>query len=320
MVQPMPSNLVKPGQEKYWKRAKAQAAKQGHEGDYAYITSIFKQMTLNKSFHIEKSFGIPKKTPTSGDGMRLSPELQASVSKMPEGWSEARFFEKQIVKARDIVSGLGLSNAQEEILTHFVRGEVNSASNVLELRKALMQKFIAERYPPEMRQVIASRAAQFYLAKSGETMQQIFTPDELLEKAQSHGGSYYRRVQTSNGKYRYFYNKDDYEKHSGAHVDGGEQRSKFMKGSVYDGICKAGKDGCDASTFKGLAKRFGSQAVYEAAKALKEEGKIIYKGSKFYKNEAPESPEAKTPEKKPKDAKKKLEKGRFHIVVGRGLS
>lgn len=49
----MPPSAVKPEHEKYWKKAKAQAEKQGHGGDYAYIMGIFKTMTMNKSEGID---------------------------------------------------------------------------------------------------------------------------------------------------------------------------------------------------------------------------------------------------------------------------
>jgi hypothetical protein len=45
----MPANAVKPGQEKYWEKAKALAEEQGHGGDYAYIMGIFQRMVVNKS-------------------------------------------------------------------------------------------------------------------------------------------------------------------------------------------------------------------------------------------------------------------------------
>lgn len=41
----MPKGLVKtPRDERLWRRAKAQAAKKGRGGDYAYITGIYKHM------------------------------------------------------------------------------------------------------------------------------------------------------------------------------------------------------------------------------------------------------------------------------------
>lgn len=41
----MPKGLVKtPHDERLWRRAKAQAAKQGRAGDYAYITGIYRGM------------------------------------------------------------------------------------------------------------------------------------------------------------------------------------------------------------------------------------------------------------------------------------
>lgn len=45
----MPANIVKPGQERYWQKAKALAEKEGRGGDWAYIVGIFKRMTVNKS-------------------------------------------------------------------------------------------------------------------------------------------------------------------------------------------------------------------------------------------------------------------------------
>lgn len=498
----MPANIVKPGQEKYWERAKKRAAEEGHEGDWAYVVGIFKRMTVNKSFHImekagpfigprggkwadaqhtipwkeggdskptsvkelrdhlrqkygvkldlhARSYGmelprieVPKEkrgqgignkvmgeildfadqqgstislTPSSdfggnktklkkwykqlgfvenkgrnkdyeisesmyrlpkkmskalvtwGDrpqtslegqvpgrnhghaqGMKLDPELRALVEKTPPSWNVDRFYEKPIVKASDVVSGLGLTAVQEETLASLVRKEASAALNVLQLRKSLMQKFLTERYPPELRQVITSRAVQ-YMKGLNKSEPEILTPDELLQKADSTGGSYYRRVRKGNGKYRYFYSKEDYDKHGDAHVDGGDQRKKFLKNAIYKQVCKAGKEGCEAKHFEKLARRFGAQAIYETASALKSEGKLFYKGSKFYSSEKPSDDSGqsggKEIAKETKDGKigasgstkkrdqsqpagpspreraaSKVKKSRFHVVVSRGLS
>lgn len=40
----MPVNVVKPGQEEIWERAKAQAEKAGQGENWAYINSIFQNM------------------------------------------------------------------------------------------------------------------------------------------------------------------------------------------------------------------------------------------------------------------------------------
>ncbi len=45
----MPAAWVRPEHEEYWQRAKKQAEKQGQTGNWAYVVSIFKQMTKNKS-------------------------------------------------------------------------------------------------------------------------------------------------------------------------------------------------------------------------------------------------------------------------------
>ena len=48
----MPAFIHTAEQEHLWVRAKAQAAEQGHAGDYAYVTAIFKKMG-----GLEKSLG-----------------------------------------------------------------------------------------------------------------------------------------------------------------------------------------------------------------------------------------------------------------------
>ena len=79
----MPAGAVKPGQEKYWELAKKQAAKQGREGDYAYIMGIFKKMTLNKS--LEKG-GDSGAAIYSSDRIPMPPQYQQAVDRyMLEG-------------------------------------------------------------------------------------------------------------------------------------------------------------------------------------------------------------------------------------------
>jgi len=63
----VPSNIVKPGQEAAWERAKKKAAEQGHEKDWPYIVAIFKKM--RKSF--AKSVTSGKKRPDVGDEFLL---------------------------------------------------------------------------------------------------------------------------------------------------------------------------------------------------------------------------------------------------------
>lgn len=51
----MPSNLVKPGQEADWDRAKAQAEKAGHKEDWPYVNAIFQKM-IGKSASVSPAF------------------------------------------------------------------------------------------------------------------------------------------------------------------------------------------------------------------------------------------------------------------------
>jgi len=52
----MPKTILgHPVDEEKWSEAKAQAAKQGHAGEYGYIVSIYKQMAhINKSIIVLK--------------------------------------------------------------------------------------------------------------------------------------------------------------------------------------------------------------------------------------------------------------------------
>ena len=335
----MPTNVVKTkSDEAAWERAKIQAEKQGQAGNYAYIMSIYQQM--RKAFVIPSDLykgllgarslrtrtpgQIPGRNQDRSPALQISQEMRATLEKTPPKWSLARFGERPIVKAHDVVSGLGLTPAQEENLVQVVKRETNGATNVLQLRKALMQTLLVERFPPEIRQILTDRAVRLWMSdlkKSEASIKYVLEDPEGLQKAGSHGGTYYRRVPTQNGKYRYFYHQNDYEKHSGAHINGDEQRRKFIKGNIHDAVCKAGKDGCDVSTFKNLSKRFGTTSVYEAAKSLKDDGKIFYKGTKFYDAKPPKDfKETVKVDPKDKDKLQKMKKSQFHITVGRGLS
>lgn len=70
----MPPNMVDTAaEEKAWKRAKARAAKQGHEEDWPYVVAIFQKMkkgTAKGISGIPANFGpnVPRLDPTSGMG------------------------------------------------------------------------------------------------------------------------------------------------------------------------------------------------------------------------------------------------------------
>ena len=232
---------------------------------------------------------VPGRNHGHAQGMRLDPELEKLTTQRPADWSEERFHERPIVSARDIVSGLGLSASREDILATQIQHEVDTTMNAMQLRRNLMQMFLTEAFLPEARQHVVSRAVQYFQSSMTKSHRvEIYTPDELLQKAEATGGKYYKRSTNDSGRHRYFYDQADYEKSKGAHVDGGEARSSFIKNAVYTKTCKAGGGGCEVSAFENLSKRFGHKAVYDAAKSLADEQKVFFKGAKFFKGSPPD--------------------------------
>jgi len=230
---------------------------------------------------------VPGRNQGQGQGVRIDPEIERALRERSPDWDIDRHFEIPVIDVRDTVSGLGLSPALEETLSRVIRREVDSALNVMQLRRNLMAKLQTEAFPSDIRQTIVSRAVRYFVAsmqKSG--VSEIYTPDELWSKAEAHGGSYYRRVPRDDGKHRYFYSKEDYDRHGGRHIEGAEARTTFIKNALYRKTCKSGGVGCAVEEFRNLTKRFGAQAVYEAAKALTDEQQIFFKGARFYPSES----------------------------------
>lgn len=104
-----------------------------------------------------------------------------------------------------------------------------------------------------------------------------------MKKAEARGGKYYRRVSSPDGKkHRYFYNKEDYDKHSGKHLDGTEAQDAYVGKAALAMVTKAGKNGVGVKDFAKLVARHGSKCVHKACAGMVKSGKAKYKGGKFY--------------------------------------
>ena len=126
-------------------------------------------------------------------------------------------------------------------------------------------------------------------SQGGSVRKSIVTVDELreakrarksLEKAE--GGTYHRRAPKPGGGYRYFYNKDSYDRSKGAHQSGEDVRSSAMGADVTKALTDAGHEGCNHNAMRQLAKKYGRAELADHLKGQAKRGKLVYKGKKFY--------------------------------------
>lgn len=109
-----------------------------------------------------------------------------------------------------------------------------------------------------------------------------------LQKAGAHGGNYYRRTTNEQGKHRYFYKPEDYDKSKGAHVDGEAQAHKQISEHVAAGVQGSGKQGYHVKGLKPLVKRYGSKRVGDSLKEqCADGGSLSFKGGRFYASQQP---------------------------------
>lgn len=111
------------------------------------------------------------------------------------------------------------------------------------------------------------------------TTAQILTPEELLQKAEARGGTYYKRTPAKKaGKWRYFYNPEDYDKRDDAHRGGEETSKAYLSRKILGCV---GEKGCDAKAMAPLVKKFGAKKVAEVLRENQNGGTLAFKKGKF---------------------------------------
>lgn len=290
----MPANLVKPGTEKYWQRAKAQAAKQGREGDWAYVTGIYKRMTVNKS---EDGEGMEKAVIPAAGGPRYfihvrqggqvpsrdRLKLLAEASRPPKPATTARLLDsnKPIMRLAGVFEGLGLDPDAQASWAAMLGPVIESASNELTMRQAVYAVLRTQQADGALGSALLERALRYRrdrLQKSRTV--ELVTVDEL-RKGEARGGTYYRRTTGKNGRHRYFYSPEDYDKSKGAHLDGEGAAKRAIKGKVAAMLEKAGKSGVQLSDCKALCKRYGSKMVGSVLNEARDAGELAFKGGRL---------------------------------------
>ena len=338
-----PRAVTGANEEDQWKRAKAIAAEQGNAESWPLIMHIYQQIKgaggrgqsempkVKKSFNftnngVEPGYGeaahvrprlyetkwvgqVPGINTPMRQGMVLDPEINKLMKQRPKDWSTERFFKKNIMSAKAVVDGLGLSPTSAQVLERFVHQEVVTSSHVGELKKALLSKLLTERYDPMIRKIVVERSAQWW-----QTMQKgdqhIVTIDDLYKaKFETTGGKYHKRVSKKDDKgktsHKYYYDEKKYEAEHGSHSSGEENRKTHLSKTTFDMACKAGEKGCAIADYTDLVKEYGSKPVHDALKEHTNGGKLSYKSGKFYN--APKDRKTEPPEKK-KNGQKKFDR------------
>lgn len=302
----MPVNLVKPGQERHWKRARKLAAEQGHEEDYPYIVGVFKRLVKGEGEELSKAGAFwadhsvaqvsrGGRWPGQVPGTHLVREMQREpkpskpMDLIPSG---------PIATSRAAVRDLGLTKEQERDWETFVRKTVAGAKTEIEVKQAVNRRARDQELHPVQRSELTHRAgklARSRLQKSVTVLSAdqirgngtpinavpVIFPDEM-RKAQAKGGKYYRRIPLPKGGYRYIYDPKKYEGRSDAHVSGEDARKTAITKAVTAALTEAGGKGIEVKSLRALAKKHGRSAVAAHLTELHKSKTIRVKKGRLY--------------------------------------
>lgn len=159
----MPANIVKPGQEGKWKRAKALAAKQGRAEDWAYITGIFKKMTMSKS--LEKAilsrdagYRVPGQVPDPKrhEGYRMMMEKPPALTA-----TMVLLDDTPKLSVREVVRGLGMSPEDEQAWYEFLDDILEVGAQWIQVRQAFFSRAREAALDPVLRLALFRRIQSF---------------------------------------------------------------------------------------------------------------------------------------------------------------
>lgn len=288
----MPANIVKPGLERYWERAKKRAEDEGHAGDWPYVVGIYKKMTLNKSEPLEKGLAPALNRPRYyinvkhggqvPDRRRLMELAEAYRPAKPATVARLLDSGKPVYRLRDVFSGLGLDPDAEASWLAMLGPVIESAPNQVALRQAVYAVMRAQKAPGELGSMVLERALKYRDEKlrKGECVE-LVTVDELRKGGEPTGGTYYRRVKGKTGRWRYYYDQEKYEQSGDAHLDGETASKKAVTGKVRAMLEKAGKSGVQLSDCKALCKRYGHKLVGGVLNEARKSGELTWKGKRL---------------------------------------
>lgn len=307
----MPANIVQPGQERHWRRAKKLASEQGQEGNYPYIVSVFKRLVkgegaeeLNKAVSfladhsvspIGRSGRWPGQVPKPHPGMKLVREME----RKPRPVKVDLISNAPLLNARRVVQNLGLTHAQEADWEAFVQKTVDGAKNEVEVRQAVNRRARDKELHPVQRSELTRKAGQFMrsrlqksvtilsaaelIGQAGDPVRAIpvIFPDEL-RKGDPKGGKYHRRIPLPKGGYRYIYDPKQYQGRSDAHVSGEEAKKAAITKSVSEAVTGSGSKGLEVKALRALAKKHGRDAVVAHLSEAHKSGALKLKKGRLF--------------------------------------
>lgn len=185
----MPANIVKPGQERYWAKAKKLAAQQGRAEDWPYVVGIFQRMTGGGGGEDEakKSLGTslaatprfvlgrwPGQVPNA-DAMKAIHDAE----RMPQPATVARRLAQggTYLSPEAVVDGLGLDTVQRKRWIGHIQAAMSSGNEVT-FRRSLTVALQSEKIDPALRSAFMQRALAYY-RRMQKSMVRVVTVDEL---------------------------------------------------------------------------------------------------------------------------------------------
>ena len=245
---------------------------------------------MTERFHIlEKSSwaswqrgGVPGQVP------RMSiPSALTAMPKPPSPDVNPDFVLENVRTVRDITKGLGLEMSDEMRIQRTVQTSISDPE--LAYRTRLNQDTAYLKLEPEQRRMIAQRATAYY-RENGQDQNRVETLRRRnlglrkgetfhMEKAETRGGSYHRRVTNKEtGKHRYYYSEEDYNKHPDAHVSGRE----VTQGKCKAGLLKRVGKGCTIESLKSWSDGlYDDNMVKDAIRSAVKSGELKHKGGKL---------------------------------------
>jgi hypothetical protein len=185
---------VRPGLEKYWTRAKEQAEKQGHGGDWAYVVGIYKKMTVNKS---EGADELEKGVPSAEryyinvrqggqvpSRERLRDLAQAYRPLKPATTARLLDTGKPLYRLTDVFSGLGLDPDAQASWGAMLGPVIERSGNEVALRQAIYAVMREQKADGALGSALLERALRYRAnrMKKSECVQ-VVTVDELRKAA-----------------------------------------------------------------------------------------------------------------------------------------
>jgi len=279
----MPANVVKPGEEYLWRRAKAQAAAQGHRDDWPYIMTIF--MRMKKSF--AKSYVVPQpfnrfRVPGQVPNTKELPREVQNAAPMPKKLTQGKLEEldRPVLTPDDVIRGLAFPREDKQAWKAFIGQTARTAENELTFRQMTMEYCREKKCDVYQTRAILQRGLRYWnQVQKSFVRVDVLTVDEF-RKADPRGGKYHRRIPKPGGGYRYVYDEKQYQSRQDAHINGSDASLAYATKQVLKCVESAGEAGCRMSGLKDLVKKFGSKLV---ASVLQDNagGKLDYKGGRF---------------------------------------